>query len=491
MSRVVVIGAGLAGLSAACHLVPGGHESITVLERDPIPGGRNGRWESDGFSFDTGPTVLTMPNLIDDALRAAGSSVERELSLERLDPAYRAVYADGSTLYVRAGQEAMRAEIERVCGPVDAAAFPGFVRWLEELYEVELPHFIERNYDSVIDLLARPGAAAKLVRLGGFGRLGKAVRTRFEDPRLHRLFSFQAMYAGLAPDQALAIYAVITYMDSIAGVYFPDGGMHAVPAAMARTAAAAGVEFRYGQEATRIVTDADGAVRGVVTSGGETLPADAVVCTLDTPTAYAQLLPELSAPAVIRHGSYSPSALVWHLGVRGLPQAPIEHHNIHFGHEWAQAFDDLLVAGTRMRDPSRLVTVPSLHDRTAAPEGHSTIYLLEPVPNLQVGRVDWARETPRMREELHGFLAANGYPSDIVTDLMVTPVDWQRQGMAAGTPFALAHTFGQTGPFRPANVDRRRPGLVFAGSGTVPGVGVPMVLISGRLAAERVADSGA
>lgn len=96
-----------------------------------------------------------------------------------------------------------------------------------------------------------------------------------------------------------------------------------------------------------------------------------------------------------------------------------------------------------------------------------------------------------MREELHGFLAANGYPSDIVTDLMVTPVDWQRQGMAAGTPFALAHTFGQTGPFRPANVDRRRPGLVFAGSGTVPGVGVPMVLISGRLAAERVADSGA
>lgn len=328
MSRVVVIGAGLAGLSAACHLVPGGHE-ITVLERDQIPGGRNGRWEGEGFSFDTGPTVLTMPNLIDDALRAAGSSVERELRLERLDPAYRAVYADGSTLYVRAGQEAMRAEIERVCGPVDAAAFPGFVRWLEELYEVEMPHFIERNYDSIIDLMARPGAAAKLVRLGGFGRLGKAVRSRFEDPRLHRLFSFQAMYAGLAPDQALAIYAVITYMDSIAGVYFPDGGMHAVPAAMARTAAAAGVEFRYGQEATRIATAADGSVRGVATSDGETVPADAVVCTLDTPTAYAQLLPELSAPAIVRHGSYSPSAVVWHLGVRGVPQAPIEHHNIH------------------------------------------------------------------------------------------------------------------------------------------------------------------
>ncbi|HNV12143.1 MAG TPA: FAD-dependent oxidoreductase, partial [Propionibacteriaceae bacterium] len=130
----------------------------------------------------------------------------------------------------------------------------------------------------------------------------------------------------------------------------------------------------------------------------------------------------------------------------------------------------------------------SLHDTTAAPEGSSTLYVLEPVPNLQVGKLDWASEGPRLRDRLHRFLSDEGYPLDIVTEELVTPIDWRDQGMAEGTPFALAHTFPQTGPFRPSNVDRRVPGLVFAGSGTVPGVGVPMVLISGRLAAQRVRE---
>ena len=139
-----------------------------------------------------------------------------------------------------------------------------------------------------------------------------------------------------------------------------------------------------------------------------------------------------------------------------------------------------------MGDPSRLVTIPSLDDPTLAPEGCSTLFVLEPVPNLVDGRIDWSRERNRMRDGLLGFLDTEGYPTDVVTDELVTPLEWQRQGMAAGTPFALAHTFAQTGPFRPPNVEPRVPGLIFAGSGTVPGVGVPMVLISGKLAADRV-----
>ena len=488
MNEVVIIGAGLAGLSTACHLAGRGYE-VTVVEREDIPCGRSGLLHRDGFTFETGPSVLTMPDLIADVLRAAGSDLSLLGPLKRLDPAYRAVYADGSTIMVRGNREAMRQEIADTCGSVDAAAFEGFVEWLRKLYVVEMPNFIDTNFDSPLGLFKNPLAAAKLVRLGAFRRLGPAVRSHFRDPRLHRLFSFQAMYAGLAPEKALALYAVITYMDSIEGVYFPEGGMHAVPLALAQAAEKAGVQFRYGESVESVLRSPTGRVAGVRLAGGGVVASDAVVCTLDTPVAYETLLPELKAPRAARPGlgDYSPSAVVWHVGVRGVPEAPVAHHNIHFGTEWDTAFEHLLDGGELMPDPSRMVTVASLDEPAAAPAGCSTLFVLEPVPNLSGGKIDWKTEAPAMRDRLHGFLTENGYPDEILAEELVDPPAWQRQGMAAGTPFALAHTFPQTGPFRPPNVERRVPGMFFAGSGTVPGVGVPMVLISGKLAAQRVA----
>jgi phytoene desaturase len=481
---VVVIGAGLAGLAAACHLVGAGFEVI-VVEREAGPGGRCGQLLRDGFSFDTGPSVLTMRDLVSEALSAAGTAIDRALPMQRLDPAYRARFVDGSTILVRSGHAAMRAEIEATCGTADAAAFDAFVEWLRELYAVEMPHFIDRNYDSPLGLLASPLAVARLIRLGAFSRLGRVVARRFSDPRLRRLFSFQAMYAGLAPSDALALYAVITYMDSIEGVWFPEGGMNALPTALAAAAENAGAGMVWGSEVRGLIRRSDGRVAGVRLADGERLHADAVICTLDLPVAYARLLPELTPPRATRSGTYSPSAVVWHVGVRGTPPAETAHHNIHFGGEWDAAFDALLRQRRLMPDPSRLVTVPSLDDPTLAPPGCSTLYVLEPVPNLEAG-LDWRREAGPMRERLRGFLQAEGYPTDISAEELITPLDWQARGMRAGTPFALAHTFAQTGPFRPANVERRAPGAFFAGSGTVPGVGVPMVLISGKLAAQRV-----
>jgi phytoene desaturase len=490
VTPVVVIGAGLAGLSAACYLTGRGYD-VTVIEREKQPGGRAGVLHHDGFTFDTGPTVLTMPDLITDAIRAAtrdpNADITALLPMQRLDPAYRACFADGSTINVRYGREAMRDEIAQKCGSVDAAAFESFVDWLRRLYVIEMPNFIDRNFNSPLDLLSSPRALVQLLRLGAFGRLGAAVRKHFADPRLHRLFSFQAMYAGLAPESALALYAVITYMDSIEGVWFPEGGIHAVPMIMAQVAEKAGVTFRYGDAAEEVLRSAQGRVAGVRTASGDRIVADAVVCTLDLPTAYRQLLSDLRPPRAAGHGRYSPSAVVWHVGARGLPPSSAAHHNIHFGTEWSSAFDALLKRGELMPDPSRLVTIPSLDDSDLAPDGCSTLYILEPVPNLN-GVINWSSEAGRLRDRLRVFLAEQGYPTDMITEDLITPLEWQAQGMAAGTPFALAHTFSQTGPFRPSNVERRLPGMFFAGSGTVPGVGVPMVLISGKLAASRVAD---
>jgi phytoene desaturase len=496
---VVVVGAGLSGLSAACHLAGRGLD-VTVVEAADVPGGRAGTASLGGYRFDTGPTVLTMPHLVERCLAAAGADMASLLTLTPVDPMYRACFADGSQLRVRHGREAMAEEVRAVCGPDQAAAFARFADWLERLYRVEMPHFIERNYDSPADLARPLRPAVELIRLGAFGRLARTVGRRFTDERLVRLFTFQSLYAGLAPMEALAVYAVITYMDVVNGVVVPEGGMHALPRALAAAAEKAGARFRYGAPVERILLErgTDGPVTGVRLVGGETLPARAVVCTADLPVAYRTLLPGLRPPRLARTGTFSPSAVVWHAGVRGRLPAGVGHHNVHFGRQWRGAFRALLRDGTRMPDPSLLVTVPTVDAPSMAPapgspeapdgDDRHVLYVLEPVPNLD-GVVDWASERARARDDLAEAAARLGYPADVEVERMDDPLTWRDQGMERGTPFALAHRFRQTGPYRPGNVDRRAPGLVFAGSGTLPGVGVPMVLVSGELAAERVVAS--
>ena len=483
---VIVIGAGLAGLSAACHLRGAGHD-VLVVEAGAVPGGRAGTATIGGYRFDTGPTVLTMPELAERCFTAVGASMADHVRLLPLDPMYRATFADGSTIHVRNGRAAMAAEIAATCGPADAAGFGRFVDWVTGLYETEMPHFIARNYDSPLDLLHPIGPALRLLRAGAFGRLDAAVRRFFTDERLVRLFSFQAMYAGLAPQQALALYSVITYMDAVRGVTVPVGGMHALPVGLAAAAAAAGVTFAYGERVERIVLaqGTSGAVRGVRLAGGELITAAAVVCTADLPVAYRHLLPGTDAPRRARRGSYSPSAIVWHVGTGGELPDGTAHHNIHFGREWAGAFRAVMRDGRRMPDPSVLVTVPTIDEPSMAPPGRHVLFALEPVPNLD-GRLDWTTERDAARVRLRSTLQRLGYPLEIEAEQFVDPLDWEAAGMERGTPFALSHRFLQTGPFRPPNIERRAPGLVFAGSGTVPGVGVPMVLISGELAARRV-----
>jgi phytoene desaturase len=192
-------------------------------------------------------------------------------------------------------------------------------------------------------------------------------------------------------------------------------------------------------------------------------------------------------PRGVVNGRYSPSCLLWVAGVRGLPPADAAHHNIHFGKDWDGAFKALINDGVRMPDPSILVTLHSLDSPGLAPDGCSSLYVLEPTPNLD-GRIDWPRERDRIMGTLRQRVASLGYPTDVVVERVYDPTDWRDMGMERGTPFALAHRFRHTGPFRPNNVDSRVPGVVFVGSSTVPGVGVPMVLVSGKLAAQRVAE---
>jgi phytoene desaturase len=480
----VVVGAGLAGLSAAMRLAGAGRR-VTVLEREAVPGGRAGlvttTTDAGTYRFDTGPTVLTMPDLIADCFDAVGEDMADWLTLAPVSPLYRARYADGSQLDVHADVGEMAAEVERVCGGAEAAGYRRYVDFVSTLYRYEMRHFIDRNVDSPLDLLGAD--MARLVALGGFRRLAPKVEQYLADDRTQRVFSFQSLYAGLSPYDALAIYAVIAYMDSVAGVFHAKGGMHAVPTAMAAAAAAHGVELRYSTDVDH-VEHSGGRATAVVTADGERVACDAVVLNPDLPVAYRELLGV--RPTRLKSLTYSPSCYLLLAGsTTSYPDAA--HHTILFGHAWRDVFTEL-TGGRLMSDPSVLLSTPTVSDPSLAPDGRQVYYVLFPTPNLDAGDgIDWRRIAPMYREHVIATLEARGYPGfgeGIEVEHVTTPLDWQARGMEAGAPFASAHSFTQTGPFRPGNL--WGDNVVFTGSGTQPGVGVPMVLLSGRLAAERI-----
>ncbi|OBF60436.1 phytoene dehydrogenase [Mycobacterium sp. 852002-50816_SCH5313054-b] len=478
--RVVVVGAGFAGLAAALHLAGRGRE-VTVVEREPWPGGRAGRRDIDGYRLDTGPTVLTMPDIIDEAFAAVGEASSERLELLPVDPAYRAMFADGSAIDVHTDADRMAEAVRDFAGPHQADGYRRLRGWLERLYRTEFDGFVAANFDSPLSLLN--GRLARLTALGGFRRWDTMVRRHVSDARLRRVFTFQSLYAGVAPQHALAVYAVIAYMDTVAGVFFPRGGVRALPDALAAAATDAGVRFRYGTTVTELERSGD-RVTAVRTHDGR-IACDAVVLTTELPLTYRLLGRQ---PRRLLRLRAAPSAVVLHVGCRAAPPQSA-HHTILFGSAWEQTFDEIIRDGRLMADPSLLVTRPTVGDPSLAPAGRDLLYVLAPAPNLSRRDIDWSHTGGAYADSLLEVVQDRLLPGlrDGARLLHVdTPADWARQGMAAGTPFALAHTFAQTGPFRPANTVRGIENAVLAGSSTLPGVGVPTTLISGRLAADRI-----
>lgn len=289
----VVIGAGLAGLSAAIHLAARGRD-VVVVEALDGPGGCCGSARVGPYRFDTGPSVLTMPDVLADTFGAAGEDIATVLPLRRLDPYYRLAFHDGSRLDVVAGAERMAGNVRALCGPEEAARYLRFRRRLGAMFEAEWRSFVDADMTR-LRALARPRALLRLAAAGGFRRLDRFVAGELTDERLIRAHTFQALYVGLSPFHALAIYAVVAHMDTVGGVYFPaEGGMRAVPLALAAVAEKAGAVLRYGTRALRVETDASG-VAAVRLDTGERIPARHAVVACDRARAHAELLPRRRA----------------------------------------------------------------------------------------------------------------------------------------------------------------------------------------------------
>ncbi len=497
----VVIGGGIAGLATAALLSAEGW-TVTVLEARDELGGRAGSWEHEGFRFDTGPSWYLMPEVFDHFFRMLGTSAADELDLVRLDPAYR-VYTDPSMsadapIDVRTGRDEATALFESI-EPGAGAKLDAYLDSAADAYELSVSRFLYDTYETTAglrdpQLLKRAGQLAPLLTktLAGY------VDKRFTDQRLRQILEYPAVFLGGSPYGVPSLYHLMSHLDLDDGVLYPRGGFVEVIRAVERLARAHGASIRTGAEVVEITTT-DAVATGVRLSDGTRIPADLVVSTADLHHTETTLLP----PELQTYPQKwwdkrvpSPGALLLLLGVEGeLPQ--LAHHTLLFASKWRENFEDIFDAPTRISDPASLyICRPSATDDDVAPAGSENLFVLVPVPadpGIGHGGVDGdgdpAVETAadHVIQQISQWCGIPDLAERITVRRTIAPGDFETDLHSwRGNSLGLAHTLGQSAVFRPRNASRKVRNLSYAGTSALPGIGLPMCLISAELVLKRL-----
>jgi phytoene desaturase len=486
--RVVVIGAGLGGLAAALRLVHAGHE-VTLVERREHVGGRAYQWTSGGYTFDMGPSLITMPSLLEELYGVAGTSIAEQVSLRPLDPFYRIHWADDPrTFDFTSDRERMLAEISRF-SPTDAGRFDAFIAASKRIHEEGILVAGRRPFTRWQDFAA---LIPTMARLDAIRSLERFVGKYFEEPHLRQVFDFHSLFIGGDPGRVPAIYTALSYLQFADGVWYTDGGVYAIVDSFRRLIEAAGGRVLTGRRVEAIET-AGGRVRGVRLEGGDRISAEVVVSNADAVATRRRLLePETPdrLPWRWRTPRQTMSCYLLFVGTdRRYEQ--LHHHTLLVGHDYRGFIRDVTV---RRRIPDELslyLHVPSRTEPEMAAPGGESIYILLPVPNLRSGH-DWTRTGPELRDRIvrhleHDF-GLEGFSSSIVVERSFTPRDFAAELEATdGNAFAIEPMLTQSAYFRQPNRDRTVGGLYYVGAGTHPGGGIPGVLLSAQVTTDLIA----
>ncbi|ATB30871.1 phytoene desaturase family protein [Melittangium boletus] len=483
--QAVVVGAGVGGLSAAARLAHAGFD-VHLFEKTGGPGGRCNQMKVDGFTWDLGPTIVLMPEVFEETFTALGRRMEDYLTLRRCDPNYRIHYRDGSVITFTSELCAMGRELERV----EPGSFQRYLAFLAQgriQYRTGLDHLVGRNFSGVSDYFV-PSVLKRVLEVRAHRRMYSDVGRFFKDERLRAAMTFQSMYLGVSPYAAPGVFALLPFTELGVGVWFTEGGLYAIPLALEKVAREEGVKLHYGRPVKRILTEGK-RTTGVLLEDGERVAADVVVCNADLPYAYEKLLdPGVTRLKRKESLRYTSSGYMLYLGMRRRYDEFL-HHNVYFGRDYKGSFDDIFERFRVPEDPSFYLNAPAHTDPRLAPPGKDALYILVPVPHQHEG-LDWKVEGPRVRAKVFQRLAELGHTElerDIEVERVVTPDDWASSfNLAKGSAFGLAQNFFQIGPFRPSNQDPRVRNLFFVGASTQPGTGLPTVMISARLAVERI-----
>jgi phytoene desaturase len=494
MQKVIIIGSGLGGLSAAVRLQQRGYQ-VTVFEKQPRAGGRSNLIVENGFRVDPGPTILVMKETFEALYEDIGLNLHDRIDLIQLDPNYRIYFHDDTHIDLHANMARLTAELEKVEPGAGEKLF-AFLGSNALKYAVGMG-FVTRNYDRITDLANLP-AVWQMLKTGSHERLYRQVSRFFQSDKLRKAFSFHSMFLGLSPFDSLAMYSLITYADLARGMYYPRGGIYRIVEDLLQIAAEKGAEIHTNTPVAEILIR-DGQARGVRLESGEEQWADIIISNADLPYTYRSLIPARHRRSFsdkrLEKMDYACSGYLLYLGLdRSYPE--MCHQALYFSEDYDANLADIFKHKRIPADPSFHLNNPTITDPALAPPGHSILYVLAPMPNLQNSQVDWAAEAPMLREKLLAQVARLVDPDlrkHITWEKSYTPLDFRRDYNAVhGNAFgSLAHGLFQSAFFRPHNIARDIPGLYFVGQGTYPGIGMPMVLISSDLVVQRIVEKDA
>lgn len=478
--EVVIVGAGPGGLAAAILLAAAGVR-VRILERHPIVGGRTSTIEAEGFKFDLGPTFFLYPRVLEEIMRAAGTSLAAEVELVRLDPQYRLTFGGGGRLDCTPD----RAEMERQIGALAPHDAPGFARFLEDNRRklALMQPCLENAFGGWSSVLN-----TRLLKLLPMLRPHQSIDTYlkrfFADERIRLAFSFQSKYLGMSPFRCPSLFSILSFLEYEYGVFHPLGGCGAITTALARVAGRLGVEIQLDEPVEEVLL-AGRRATGVRTNRG-VYKADAVVLNADFARAMTRLFPNDKLrrwnERKMARKKFSCSTFMLYLGIEGRYDLP--HHNIYVSADYERNLDEIEHRHVLSHDPSFYLQNASVTDPTLAPEGMSTIYLLAPVTH-QHPNVDWAQERERFRALVLQQAAKAGFndlEKRIRFERVLTPNDWDQQHeIHLGATFNLAHSLPQLLHLRPHNRFEDVDGVYLVGGGTHPGSGLPVIFESARI----------